>query len=240
MRTSRRKVLQLSGGALAAGAAPAAGAAAPSPLLELFSKRQTVRRYKADPVPEEHLRQILDAARRPPTCMNQQPWKFLVVRDRAKIELLRKRTLENLNREFDKQAANRKDAKPGEIETQRAQAIRFSEGYFTAPVYVAVLVDTQCGCSSWAAQHDGPMAAAYLMLAARAFGYGTAYLTDGISDAVTREVLAIPERYQRICITPIGVPERWPEQAPKRKLEEMVAYETLSGHAPLEPIPYHP
>lgn len=246
MRTSRRELLHVTGGAagaLAIGAAPALAATTspdPSAFLSLFAKRQTVRRYKADPVPEEHVRQILDAARRTPTCMNQQPWKFLVVRDRAKIELLRKRTLENLAKYFDKQAASQKDAKPGELEAKRAQAIHFSEGYFTAPVYVVVLVDTQCGCSNWAAQHDGPMAAAYLMLAARAFGYGTAYLTDGISDAVTREVLAIPERYQRICITPIGVPERWPEPAPKRKLEEMVAYETLSGHPPLEPIPYHP
>jgi nitroreductase len=246
MRTSRRELLQLTGsagGALAIGAAPASGATTssdPSAFLSLFAKRQTVRRYKADPVPDEHVRQILDAARRTPTCMNQQPWKFLVVRDRAKIELLRKRTLENLAKDFDKYAASQKDAKPAELEAKRAQAIRFSEGYFTAPVYVVVLVDAQCGCSNWAAQHDGPMAAAYLMLAARAFGYGTAYLTDGISDAVTREVFAIPERYQRICITPIGVPEGWPDPAPKRKLEEMVAYETLTGHPPLEPIPYHP
>jgi nitroreductase len=213
----------VAGGTLATNAAPlAAGPAGqapdPSALLTVFAKRQTVRRYKADPVPDQHLRQILDAARRGPTCMNQQPWKFLVVRDRAKIEQMKKRTLERLKKD----------------------AVHFTEGYFTAPVYVVVLVDTESACSGYATNHDGPIAAGYLMIAARAFGYGTAYLTDGIPEAVTREVLAIPSRYHRICITPIGIPEAWPEPQPKRKLEEMVAYETLEGHPPLTRLPYNP
>jgi nitroreductase len=227
MRTSRRELLQFAG--LAAGASPLAAATKeddPAALLAVFGKRQTVRRYKADPVPQEHLLQILDAARRGPTCMNQQPWTFLVIRDRAKIEAMKKRTLELV-------------AKFASGDNKEA-ALHFTEGYFTAPVYVAVLVDTSCPCTGYAQRHDGPIAAGYLMIAARAFGYGTAYLTDGIPEQVTREVLAIPSQYQRICITPIGVPDRWPEPAPKRKLEEMVAYETLEGRAPLKAIPYHP
>lgn len=47
-----------------------------------------MRCYKPYAVPDDHLRQILAAARRPPTTMNQHPWKFLVGRDKAKIEAL--------------------------------------------------------------------------------------------------------------------------------------------------------
>ena len=227
MSTSRRKLLQFA--SLAAGAAPLLAATKeddPAPTLAVFSKRQTVRRYKSDPVPQEHLLQILDAARRSPTCMNQQPWTFLVIRDPTKIEAMKKRTLETVAKFV---SADKKEA-----------SLHFYEGYFTAPVYVVVLVDTTCPCTGYAQKHDGPIAAGYLMLAARAFGYGTAYLTDGIPEQVTRDVLAIPSQYQRICITPIGVPDGWPQQAPKRKLEEMVAYETLEGRAPLKPIPYNP
>ncbi len=212
----------------------------PDAFLAVFSKRQTVRRYKPDPIPKEHIRKILDAARRGPTCMNQQPWMFLVIQDKAKIEAMKKRSLDSLSKRFDEAAAKSKDAKLEDIERRKASAIRFTEGYFTAPVYVAVLVDSESQCSGYALKHDGPIAAAYLMLAARAFGYGTAYLTDGISEEVTREVLAIPSRYVRICITPIGVPDGWPPQAPKRELDEMVAYETLEGHPPLAPVPYNP
>ncbi len=212
----------------------------PDAFLAVFSKRQTVRRYKPDPVPKEHIRKILDAARRGPTCMNQQPWMFLVVQDRAKIEAMKKRSLDSLSRRFDEAAAKSKDTKAEEIQRRKEGAIRFTEGYFTAPVYVVVLVDSESQCSGYALKHDGPIAAAYLMLAARAFGYGTAYLTDGISEEVTREVLAIPARYVRICVTPIGLPDGWPKPVPKRELDEMVAYETLEGHPPLAPVPYNP
>ena len=211
-----------------------------SAFIDLFAKRQTIRRYKSDPVPADHLRRILDAARRGPTCMNQQPWIFLVIQDRGRIEAMKKRTLDLLATRLDAHAEKDRDVKAADLAKQKAQAIAFTEGYFTAPAYVVVLVDSQSRCAGYALQHDGPIAAAYLMLAARAFGYGTAYLTDGIPEVVTREVLAIPSRYTRICITPIGIPERWPEPQPKRRLEEVVAYETLEGHPQLAPLPYNP
>ena len=66
-----------------------------------------------------------------------------------------------------------------------------------------------------------------VMLAARALGYGTVFITDAIPDAVTKKVLAIPDRYTRVCITPLGIPEAWPDSPPKRKLTDFIAHETL-------------
>ncbi|MGE5570434.1 MAG: nitroreductase family protein [Rhodospirillales bacterium] len=241
MTTTRRNLILCAALAAIARLAPAQDEAAGiKSFLEVFPQRQTVRRYKPDPVPEQALRQILDAARYGPTCMNQQPWKFLVVRDRAKIEAMKKQTLGLIEKQFESFAAENKDLKPEELNARKERSIRFTEGYFTAPVYVVVLVDAESACSEYALRHDGPIAAAYLMLAARAFGYGTAYLTDGIPDSVTRDVLAIPARYRRICITPIGVPDGWPKKQEKRKLEEIVAWETLEGHPPLKRLPYNP
>lgn len=246
LKTTRRRIIGYAGltGALAAGAPPAASADRagidPSLFSAQFAKRQTVRRYKPDPIPAEHVSMILDAARRGPTCMNQQAWKFLVIRDQAKIQQMRKKTLDKITAALDDAASKQPDDKKQEFAARRATQVRFFEGYFTAPVYVVVLVDREAPCADYALRHDGPIAAGYLMAAARAFGYGTAYLTDGIPDAVTKEVLAIPDRYQRICITPIGVPDGWPKQAEKRKLEEMVAYETLEGHPPFRWLPYNP
>jgi nicotinate-nucleotide--dimethylbenzimidazole phosphoribosyltransferase len=246
LKTTRRKVLRYAGltGALGVGERLADAAdqpdIVPSAFVAVFAKRQTVRRYKSDPVPDEHVRMILDAARRGPTCMNQQAWKFLVIRDKAKIQGMRAKTLDRIKAALDAAASRQPEEKMQEFAAQRATQLRFYEGYFTAPVYVVVLVDREAPCANYALKHDGPIAAGYLMLAARAFGYGTAYLTDGIPASVTREVLAIPDRYERICITPIGVPDGWPKQVEKRKLEEMVAYETLEGHPPLRRLPYNP
>ena len=48
-----------------------------------------MRAFKPDPVPEADLRKIIDAARMAPTAGNQQPWKFLVITDKKKIEALK-------------------------------------------------------------------------------------------------------------------------------------------------------
>ncbi len=74
---------------------------------------------------------------------------------------------------------------------------------------------------------DGPMAAGYLMLAARALGYGTVFITDSIPDEVTRKVLNIPDRYTRVCFTPLGVPGEWPASPKKKFPDDFIAYETL-------------
>jgi nitroreductase len=225
MNKNRRSFLRLAaaGGALCAtGAATALSALGnDSGLLELFAKRQSVRRYKSDPVPEEHLRMILDAARRPPTSGNQQPWKFLVVRNKATIERLRARCLQLREASWPHDLPAAERAARIEATTQRLA------GYFSAPVCIVVLTDSQSMYPSYN-HHDGPLAAGYLCLAARALGYGTVYVTDAIPEQATREVLAIPERYERVCITPLGIPDGWPDPMPKKKLEELVVYESFA------------
>jgi len=54
--------------------------------LDIMNSRCSVRKYKNDPVPEEHIKKILNAAKQAPNAGNQQPWKFLVVRDRKLID----------------------------------------------------------------------------------------------------------------------------------------------------------
>jgi len=64
MITTRRTCLTLAGLASGGLLVKAAEPPADCDFLALFAKRQSVRRYKPDPVPDEHLRRILDAARR--------------------------------------------------------------------------------------------------------------------------------------------------------------------------------
>jgi nitroreductase len=192
MTTTRRTCLAgLAGGGFltSVGARAATATGAETELLALFAKRQSVRRYKADPVPEEHLRLILDAARHAPTSGNQQPWKFLVIRDRAKIDRLRERCVDRfLPRHAEEAEADYK--------ARRETATKGFGGYFTAPVYVVVLTDSQSTYPTYN-HHDGPLAAGYLMLAARALGYGTVYITDSIPEAVTQEVCPTACRNRR-------------------------------------------
>jgi len=49
--------------------------------MEAIRKRRSIRRYKADQVPEDVLNEILEAARLAPSAGHRQPWHFIVVRD---------------------------------------------------------------------------------------------------------------------------------------------------------------
>ena len=49
--------------------------------LEAIKTRRSIRKFRSDPVPEEILEQILDAARWAPSAKNSQTWKFIVIKD---------------------------------------------------------------------------------------------------------------------------------------------------------------
>ncbi|MFH0846489.1 MAG: nitroreductase family protein [Chloroflexota bacterium] len=51
---------------------------------EAIQKRRSVRRFKDQPVADELIREILEAARLAPSAMNLQPWRFIVVKDQEK------------------------------------------------------------------------------------------------------------------------------------------------------------
>ena len=48
---------------------------------EAIEKRRSIRKFKPDPIPEEHITALIDAARLAPSGCNAQPWRFKVVQD---------------------------------------------------------------------------------------------------------------------------------------------------------------
>lgn len=52
---------------------------------ELIMKRQSDRKYAPKPVANEDILKCLEAARMSPSACNAQPWKFVVVDERAKL-----------------------------------------------------------------------------------------------------------------------------------------------------------
>ena len=50
-------------------------------LFEVMYSARALRRFKPEPVPEDLLTRILDAAIRAPSAGNAQNWIFIVVRD---------------------------------------------------------------------------------------------------------------------------------------------------------------
>jgi nitroreductase len=59
-------------------------------VLEAIQKRVTIRRWKPRPVERDKIIRVLDAGRRAPSWGNVQPWRFIVVQDKVRIEELAK------------------------------------------------------------------------------------------------------------------------------------------------------
>jgi len=71
-------------------------------VMQAIKERRSIRKYKPDPVSDEAIDTVLDAARWAPSWANTQCWRFVVVRDpevRAKLaDTLRARTPGKENR----------------------------------------------------------------------------------------------------------------------------------------------
>jgi nitroreductase len=187
-------------------------------IWNVFQNRRSVRKFKPDSIPDKDILKIINAARMAPTSGNQQPWKFMIIKDKNKINQMKDSCITRALNRFDKNNNN-------ETREQYEQKTKTRfEDYFSAPVYIVVLTDNNSmypDYNHW----DGPMSAGYLMLAARAYGYGTVFITDVISEKTTKNVLNIPDSYTRVCITPLGIPDEWPETPPKKNLEEFIIRE---------------
>ena len=59
---------------------------------EAIQKRVTIRRWKSMPVEKEKIIKVLEAGRRAPSWGNVQPWRYIVVQDKTRIEELAKAT----------------------------------------------------------------------------------------------------------------------------------------------------
>jgi nitroreductase len=202
--TKRRHFLKTSlvgsAGLLGANLIPKANAGqAQSILFETFKTRRSVRKFKPTPIPDEHLHQILEAAHYAPCPRNRQAWKFVVIKNRDVLDEIREECVK----------------RAGEKNRQ------YFTDYLSAPVYVVVLADTQTR-NPVNDVTAGALAAENLMLAARALGYGSVFCVNSIPEDVTKKILNVPDNYRRVCITPIGIPDKWPEAPPKKDLSEAI------------------
>lgn len=58
--------------------------------MDVIIKRRSIRKYKSDPVSEEDIKYVVEAARLAPSWANSQCWKFVIITDAAvKTELVK-------------------------------------------------------------------------------------------------------------------------------------------------------
>jgi len=164
----------------------------------MFTQR-AIRKLKPDPVSDEDLKTVLDAASKAPNSGNEQIGRFLVIRDRDKIRAFGKLYHEAW---WAKRAAHGW-TKPEDLpETARHRVpMQLADEMKDAPVIILAIATVPKRANSVfpAAQN--------LMLAARALGIGSVLTT--LHPQVTERVhhmFNIPAEAEIHCCIPLGYP----------------------------------
>lgn len=56
--------------------------------MSLIMKRKSIRQYTKEQVSDENIKQMLISGMQGPSAVNQQPWEFVVIKDRETLERL--------------------------------------------------------------------------------------------------------------------------------------------------------
>jgi nitroreductase len=164
---------------------------------ELIQKRYSVRAYKPDPVEDDKLAQVLEAARLAPTAANLQPFQIIVIRTAGREAELRR----IYHREWFTQA-------PLVLCVCGVPArgwVRGTDDKNYTDVDVAIVMD-------------------HLVLAATSLGLGTCWIA-AFDPAATREVLGLPDGVEPVVFTPLGYPADQLRPKKRKPLSELVRYE---------------
>ena len=177
-------------------------------LIEAIYSRRAVRAFTDDPVDDRTLRQLIDAAIQAPSAVNQQPWSFCVVRDKA--------VLTRLSRE----------AKDHLLKTTAAGLLshHFQEMlgnpdfdiFYRAPVLIVI---SAVAASPWATV-DCALAAENLMLAAHGVGLGTCWI--GFAQALLgtpegKAALNLPATHVPVAPIIVGHPKGALSPVPRKE-----------------------
>jgi len=54
--------------------------------MDAILSRRSIRKYKAEPIPEKIVNQLLEAAMSAPSAHNEQPWHFVLITERSILE----------------------------------------------------------------------------------------------------------------------------------------------------------
>lgn len=164
-------------------------------LYEAIAARRSVRKYTDTPVEPEKIARILEAGRLAPSWKNRQCWRFVLLSDAEKRQMLG--TL---------------------IDNPSVEC------YTNAPYVLVLCADSTDSGSSGGKEYylvDCGICMAQIALAATAEGLGTCWVGYFPENPV-RSLVGAPMDTRIVAITPIGYAAEAPEARPRQPLSQLV------------------
>jgi nitroreductase len=196
-----------------------------NPVLEAIWSMRAVRSFKPDPVEDEKMRLVLEAATKAASGGNVQPWAFVVIRDREKKLEVQKLVSTEWHRMIDEDVAKMRGKKKLMYESAGVLVDN------TADVPALILA-----CLDLAKTGDGELkyASIYpsvqnMMLAAWSLGLGTCLTTHGCTtdggEQTLKRILGIPDGVKAAAMIYLGYPAGALSPPRRRPLDVMVHHE---------------
>jgi len=166
--------------------------------LDLVRRRQSVRAYRPDPVPDDILAQVLEAARLAPTAAGRQPFRVIVVHVPGREAELRR----IYDRDWFVQAPLVLCVCA--VPSEAWRRLKY-DGRSHADIDAAIVMD-------------------HIVLAAADLGLGTCWIA-AFDPRAAREVLRIPAQGEPMLFTPLGYSADQPRPKERRPLADLIRYE---------------
>ncbi|WP_457741920.1 nitroreductase family protein [Thermococcus sp.] len=191
-------------------------------LDEAIMKRTSVRYFLERPVPDEHIKMLIESAIRAPTASGLENWLFVVFRTEDAREKIYGLIAEGMVKYY--QAVNLPEEK-----IEKLKRRMYEEGMYRAPVYIAVFIDREIRFLPgkefdelefiWSVE-SAAMAIQNLMLKAVELGLGTVYIGvtnfKGIDEKV-RKLAGLDENHYLVGVIPVGYPRNKPKSKKRKK-----------------------
>ncbi|WP_308015360.1 nicotinate-nucleotide--dimethylbenzimidazole phosphoribosyltransferase [Pseudonocardia sp. ICBG1293] len=178
----------------------------------LHSRRDVRTGFRPDPVDDEVLTRVLQAAHAAPSVGFSQPWDFVLVRDAG----VRERVHALVSAQRDRYAASLPAVRAEALRAIRVEAIR------ETPLNVVVTADATRGGRHTLGRHErpemGPYSAALavqnLWLAARAEGLGVGWVSFFGDDGLTElgALLELPAHVEVVAYLCVGHVDAFPDR----------------------------
>lgn len=161
-------------------------------ILENMQTRRSVRKYTDRLISDKDLELIIEAGRWAPSGANAQPWRFVVVRERALIEAV------------------------GEV---CYYALFRSRHVAEANALIIILGDPSAGSATYV--QDCTIAGTNMTLMAHALGIGSCWI-GAFEDNAVREILSIPQSMKITALISLGYAAREPRVTPRLEHKDIV------------------